>query len=398
VGAALLLLGALAGCAAHPQPPAPVLPALAWHEVSLPVAGTGRPQVAALSTCPGHWYAAGAYRTPDGATTPALWTSDDGSAWRAVPAHPVSAYGPSHLLSALACRGDTVVAVGSAAGGAHGNLRTNTWIRSGDGPLTEIPAPFELYGGDAAIGVGRLTAGPAGWLLGGARRDADGQPGAAVWNSVDGRTFRLIDADPALESGTGGQTTATDETAGPTGFTLVGSVLPPGSKGLARDPLVCVSTDGLHWQRLATPATADDEELQRVTPTDTGLLALGVRATGFAAWRTDSTIPTNPASSGGPVAWRQVGRFGAFHGSDLPGVIDLTVVGGTAYTLISDGEHYQLWTSRNVSRDGASWAPLPLPDPLTAANGHRVALVSAGHRLLLATDDATATHLWTADL
>src|SRR5207244_9921878 len=105
VSLGLLLLTACDGASR----PGPTVTAPAWHQVSLPVAGTGRPEVAALAACPGHWYAAGAYRMPDGATTPALWSSTDGKAWQAVPVRPVSAYGPKHLLFSVACRGDTVV-------------------------------------------------------------------------------------------------------------------------------------------------------------------------------------------------------------------------------------------------------------------------------------------------
>ncbi len=373
----------IAGCTSAPGPPP--LPAPGWHEVTLPVAGTGRPEVAALAACPGHWYAAGGYRTPDGATSPALWASPDGRAWRPVPTRPVSAYGPRHLLSAVACRGDTVVAVGSAAGGVHGNPRTATWLASGTGPLTEVPAAFELYGGPAAIGVGRLTAGPGGWLLCGARLDANGQPGAAVWPSVDGREFRLVDADPELESDARGQTSGVDVLAAQDGFTLVGSVFPLDGHA-ARAPLAWTSGDGVHWHRVALPAPGEDAELQRAVPDGDGLLVLGIRGAGFGVWRASG-------SGGDPAGWRTVSRFGAFHGTGLPGVTALATSDGRAYAVVADGERYQLWASGGPATD---WTRLPLPVQPTVGEGHQVALVGAGDAMLLAVEDGTATRVWTS--
>jgi hypothetical protein len=374
----------LAGCSVAPT--RPPLPAPAWHEVTLPVPGTGRPDVAAVAACPGHWYAAGAYRTPDGATSPALWTSPDGRAWQPVPTRPVSAYGPVQLLFSVACRGDTVVAVGSAAGGAHGNPRTATWEGDATGPLSEVPNPFELYGGPNAIGVGRLAGGPAGWLLCGARVDANGQPGAAVWSSAEGREFRLVDADPELESDARGQTSGVDVLAGPDGFTLVGSVLPLNGSSAGRTPLAWTSRDGVHWHRVAVPAPGEDAELQRAVPDGGGLLVLGVRGAGFGVWSASGT-------GGDPAGWRDVARFGAFHGTGLPHVTGLATLSGTAYAVVADGEHYQLWAARGR----ADWGQVTLPvQQPTVGAGHQVALAANGGTMLLAVEDGGATRMWTS--
>jgi hypothetical protein len=328
----LLSVLLLAGCTATTT----------WHEVTL----SG--QVTALADCPGRWYAAGAR---DGA--PALWTSTDATHWSAVPVHPVSAYGPVQTLSAVACTGGAVVAVGSAAGGVHGNLRTSTWYGTVGGPLTEVPSPFELFGGPRAIGVERVLVGPAGWLITGARTDANGLVGAAVWHSDDGRDFRLVDADPALESTVDSQTVAFGGYAGPDGYTVVGST------GLAaRTPLVWTSPDGLHWHRSPVPAPARDAEIQRSTPDG---LAVGLAGTGFAAW----------------YEGRPTGTFGTFHGTGLAAVTDL--VAGDA--LVYDGEAYQLWSTTD---HGAHWTRRDLPAQL--GQGHAAL---AGHLLTL------GDRLWT---
>ncbi len=332
----ILLSGLLlAGCG-HATTP--------WHEVTLPGAGT----VTALANCGSRWYAAGSAHGG-----PALWTGTDATHWSAVPVRPVSAYGPVQELSAVACDGGVVVAIGSAAGGVHSNLRTSTWYGPAGGPLTEVPAAFELYGGPRAIGVDRILVGPRGWLIVGARTDANDLAGAAVWYSADGRDFALVDADPALESTVDGQTVAFAGYATPDGFTVVGSV------GLARrTPLVWTSTDGLHWHRSTEPAEDPDAELQRAGPDG---LAVGLSGKGFGAWYRD----------------RPAGRFGAFHGTGLPAVEDL--VPGAA--LVYDGDRYRLWRTGD---HGAHWSEEALP-PGTGT-GH-AALVSGDGHLLLALDN-----------
>jgi hypothetical protein len=131
----------IGGCSS-PSPPEPQPAGPGWQRVTLPVAGNGRPELKDLATCPGHWYAVGGYLGADGNTSPAAWTSvDDGRTWSALATAPVSVYGPQHVLLAVACRGDSMVAVGAVSGGAHGNLRTGTWRRTGTGPLTEVPPP-----------------------------------------------------------------------------------------------------------------------------------------------------------------------------------------------------------------------------------------------------------------
>ncbi|GIH13473.1 hypothetical protein [Rugosimonospora africana] len=384
----------------------PAVPA--WRAVTLPATGSGRVEVRDVAACPGHWYAAGGYLLPDGSTRPALWTSSDAERWTAVPVRPTSVYGPAQLLSAVACRGAEVAAVGSTAGGVHANPRISTWISTGGGRLDEVPAAFELYGGPDAIGVGRIAAGPTGWLITGTWRDANGQAGAAVWFTPDGRDFRRVDADPALESDARGQTAVLDavggvlgQDSGPAGtgsgfpgaaatgpgFTAVGNVITPGSRTAARDPVVWTSPDGLSWRRETIPAGAEDEALERAARYGDGVLAVGERGHGFGAWL---------GTSGG---WRAAGRFGTFAGTDLPIVTGLAVVTGLAagsaqraYALAGDGTRYRLWASTDL----ASWTELTLPATVPAGDQRLVSLTGTGDRLLLAAEDGQATRLWTA--
>ena len=368
--------------------PASAAPGPAWVAVALPASGTGRPVVRDVAACPGRWYAAGGYATGDGGTRPGLWTSVDARSWSAVPVAPVSVYGPTQLLTSVACDGTATVAIGSTSGGVHGNARVSTWAGPPGGTLTEQAAPFELFGGPDAIGVAGLAGtlpGAPGFLIVGAWRDANGQAGAAVWVSgADGRGFRLVDADSELESGAGGPTEARDAVAGPGGFTLVGSVGTPGSRVSARDPAVWTSTDGLAWRLAPVPATAENEEPQRLLAGRGGELAVGVRGDGFGAWRGSATGD----------GWRAVGRFGSFAGTGLPMVTGLaTGPAGDSYAVVGDGDRYRLWSST----DGTSWTQRQLPTAVPVGDQRTVVVAGAGGRLLISAEDGVSSRLWTAD-
>jgi hypothetical protein len=365
---------ALAGCSGT----APRSAGPTWREVDLPAATGRRPVVRDVATCPGHWYAVGGYLATDGATTPAIWASIDGQSWRPIATQPTSVYGPQHMLSTVACRGNAVVAIGSAAGGVHGNPRTASWFGTDSGPLTEVQAPFELYGGPDAVGVGRLTAGPASWLLIGARQGANGLAGGAVWHATDGRSFQLVDADPALGSDQRGQTVPAGAAPDPDGgFAVVGALL-PADRPLTSQAVAWRSTDGLRWARQAMPGTGDDEIAQAVVPYDDGMLAVGISNREFGAWR---------RSAG---TWHPAARFGKVTGSALPQVGALVAVGTSAYTVVSDGARYRLWHAVNE----AHWSQLPMPTTVPAGGGRTARLASLDGRLLLAIDNGAATRVW----
>ena len=410
---ALALVALAAGCTGGPSPRGSATPGTApgrvaagpsWTPVALPAAGTGRPVVQDVAACAGRWYASGGYLAADGSTRPALWTSGDARSWVELPVQPTSVYGPSQLLTSVACRDTLVVAIGATSGGVHANPRVSTWAGAPGGPLSEQSAPFELFGGPDAIGVSRLaaTAGapggsaagalggsaaavPAapGWLILGAWQDANGQAGAAVWVAPDGRAFRRVDADPALESGPSGPTVARDAIAGPGGFTMVGSAGTQGGSVVARAPAVWTSADGLRWQRVPVPAGGEDEEPQLVLADQRGVLAVGVRGGGFGSWR-------GPAADGSG-AWRPSGRFGDFAGTGLPAVSGLAAgPSGDDYALVGDGARYRLWSSP----DGTAWTQRQLPVPVPVGGERWAVLAGAGGRLLLAVEDGATSRLW----
>lgn len=379
-----------AGCTSARSSPIPAPVAVSWREVRLPADPRGRVELRDVASCAGHWYAAGALLTPSGGTLPALWSSVDGTQWTAVAPKPVSAYGPSHVLYSVSCDGETVVTVGASNGGAHGNPRTGTWYAPvGGATLTEVPSGFEQYGGLNAIGVGPVSGGGAGWVIVGARINANGTQGAAVWQSHDGHTFTLIDDDPALESDKRGVTEADGALVTSSGYLAVGGITPPGSVGSARDAIAWRSSDGRRWERLTLSAEPGDDLLQRVTATPTGVLAVGPDPTGFSVWTADAS----------GQSWRRAGHFGGVGGGTaVPAVSSLVSAGtpGVDYAVVSDSATYGLW--RGTS--GTDWRQVTLPVSVLAAPvraGPRVVRVAADSgNLLLVTNDGTDSRLWLA--
>jgi hypothetical protein len=274
--------------------------------------------------------------------------------------------------------------IGAASGGAHGNNRTGTWFtETAGGPLFEVDAPFEQYGGGKAGGVNRVAGADSGFLIAGNRVDANGLGGAAVWTSPDGMTFTLRDADPALESDTTGMASAYDTTPAGAGWVLVGSLLRHGAPDAARDPLAWSSSDGVQWRREQLPSSSTvDEALDRVTAWNGGALAVGARGSRFGAW------VRHPDG-----AWRAGGDFDTVGGTTVPLVTGITTVGSTVFVAVCNGSAYRLW----ATDDGTGWRAVGVPETVPAGPQRRLLVATAGDRLLLAADDGRRVRLWTAD-
>ncbi|NJC73367.1 hypothetical protein HC031_27130 [Planosporangium thailandense] len=386
---ALVAAGSLTACSPAPSPTPRLTPT--WHPVSLPVPPGRRAVIGDFTVCAGGWFAVGGVVSGDGTSAPAAWTSHDGGDWTPLPVRPASYYGERAVFSSVACRdrGSTVdvVAVGAANGGAHGNPRTATWRGDGSG-IAETPAPFELYGGPDAVTVGRVAAGPRGFLVVGGRvSPGTSLAGAATWYSRDGDTFTLVDSDPVLGSAVSAATSAADATAVPDGWLVVGSVTPAGAPAANRDPGAWYSADGVSWRREAVPrntaggTAADDETLTRVTPWHGGALALGVHGNRFGAWLRATT---------GGGSWRSGGRFGAFTGTGVPAITGLAAGRGSVFAGGCDGATYRLW----ASQDGMSWREVRLPAAMDQG-GSRVLLVAAGGgRLAVAAGGDAGVRIW----
>ncbi|WP_250028864.1 hypothetical protein [Paractinoplanes maris] len=222
----------LAACSNPPQEPE-------WARIDVP---GGAVVLSDVADCGGEWWVVGGIRLADGSTRPAAWTGTPLRPVTFVP-RPTSYYGPRQLIRSVACAGREAAMVGATPGGAHGNPRVSTWHRLSDGRMAENAAPFETYGGDEAVDVGPISAGPGGFAIAGNRTS-----GAAAWFSPDGRTFTLS------ESRQGGSA-ARDVVAQPDGRWLV-----VGSGA---------------WTQPWSPAPAPDGEIQRAVRDGDDVVAAG---------------------------------------------------------------------------------------------------------------------------
>lgn len=391
--AALLLAVAVSGGACDAgEDTAPDPLTLDWQEIALPAPPAGErivPRAAAV--CNDHWYLAGAYAAADGATRPAAWTSTDGRTWSAMTLAPNSYYGRRSVIHTAACRDGRLAAVGGKPGGAHGNPRVSTWhLVSGPGGdvLAEVSARFELYGGPAAVNVGRLDAGPSGFLITGNRAS-----GAAVWLSPDGARFDIVEGAPVLSSEPGRvQTWASDAVEHGGEWVVVGGTVDAGR--IDRDPAVWTSADGASWRRPSVPGTAEYDELTLVVADGDALVAIGQHATTFRAWRLE----------GGE--WRTAGRFDSTQpdapptgARGAPQASGLAAASGLIVAAVGDGVANRLWVS---SDGGERWGELTAPAALPAGAERAVVVEgisgTAGGpgRLLLAVDDGTAGRIFLA--
>lgn len=317
---------------------------LAWHEVALP----GAAELRDVAACGDQWWAAGS-----AGAGPAAWRSADGSTWQPVPFEPLPAsyYGPRQVITSVACAGGRVEMIGAVPGGAHGNPRVSTWRLPG-ARMVENAAPFETYGGDTAVDVGFLAAGPSGFAIAGNRSS-----GAAAWLSSDGRSFTLFENTPGLAGsentpGLAGKTVARDAAELPDGrWVVVG-----GAGGvLDQQAAAWITADGSSWVRADPPAASGFNEIQRVVRDGDDLVAAGMRGTSFGLWRWHAG------------AW----TTGSTFGGDPAGVRSLAVAGGKP-VVVGGG----------LFVDGRSVAS-PAPPVAVAARGSSI-LLAGQHRLWLA--------------
>lgn len=391
----------LTACERSTGPDAAPAPSVrpAWQPLTLPAPpGTpGRLLLRDAAACADRWYVVGGVADPAGETRPAAWTSTDGTSWTVLATAPKSYYGRQHVFYSVACRDGRVALLGSKRGGAHANPRTSSWRQLPDGSLTEVTAPFELFGGPRAVNVARMVAGARGWLITGNRTG-----GAASWVSPDSTRFTIVEGAPELASDARGETWGFDAVEHDGRWLMVGGVVPAGRTD--RDPLAWTSTDGVAWQRVPVPGAGEYDELQRVVLVDGVPVAVGLRGRAFGAWHVDARGPvgatgatgasagaagTSGASAGvaGASGWRAAGGFGTARDDGVPGIRGLTVAEGQLFAATVDGGGHALWSS--VDR-GGSWRSVVAPVPMPTGAERSVALAAAAGRLLLLVDDAAA--------
>ncbi|MEV4709456.1 hypothetical protein [Actinoplanes sp. NPDC049316] len=339
--------------------------------------------------CGNRWWVVGALQPAGGEPRPAAWDSADGRTWRSVTVapHPRSFYGPRSVLYSVACSSGRIAAIGAQSGGAHGNPRTSTWYQRADGALAEVPAPFELYGGDEAVDVGRIAGGPGGFLIAGNRTS-----GPATWLSRDGVRF---DRHEVGEKGA----LARDGAVFDGRYVLAGAAAP--ASGQMAGGAVWESADGTTWVRASVEAV----EIQRLTAFHGDLIAAGQRGGTFAAWRRDagrwaplnddgrsaaggpsvaggpSAVGGGPGGGGGPSAGGpragagDAAGAGSFGRATPAGLRSLTVAAGR---LVAAAD--RVWSCV----DGNAWTELAVPAaPVAVAGGDDALLVISADRAWL---------------
>lgn len=365
--AALLAVTACTSSSDEGPDPEPVLE-VAWEELTLPFppGPEGRIAVRDATYCDGRWYVVGGVFPPVGDSRPAGWTSADGSTWEPLAFDPIGYWAERAVLSSVACRDGEVAMVGAKSGGAHGNPRVTTWHRRTDGVYVDVVAPSELYGGPRATNVGRLAAGPDGWMISGNRSG-----GPAVWLSEDASEFRIVEDRPPLADDEGYDALATDHVWDGNDWTVVGGSVIPGR--LLRAPMAWASPDGESWERLEVPTVDGFATLDRVIRLDDGVLAAGVRGDSFGVWLRDDQ-------------WSMGESFGAVDpdAGAAAFVHGLTTLGDDVFVSVSDGTTYHLWRGRQ----GESWMQVGIPIEPRAAGEQVLNVVSNESELLLIADDA----------
>lgn len=361
----------------------------AWTPAGGPPA-PGTVEIGDLVPSPGGWVAVGAV-TRGEARSPTAWRAatvpSSSTTWTPVPLAPVSYYGERSLLhiAALGPAG-SLVAVGWAAGGAHGNPRTATWSLAA-GTLREQPAEFELFGGPRAIDVIGVASIGDTWVILGNRGQPSGGGGGALWRSSDGVTFALVD-EPALAGGPG-------EAIRVNGLTTLagGGVVAVGERqvaGSAAKPAAWSSSDGVHWQRDDVVDIVPEDRgvarsLSRVTATSGGAVAVGIDDTGPS--QTYRGVTRDPSGR-----WHLGQPFAPTTNAELPRVGALAAAGDRAAALVRASGALELWWSQ----EGSRWSRGRLPARLPAGNNTSVVLAGMPGRLVLVANRPGGAQWWAA--
>jgi hypothetical protein len=190
---ALLLMIIVFGSCSGPQAPAPTetVRELNWTQIPLPdsaAASSLTPRVDELLV--GGLASAGGDR-------PVLFDVDQTGTARPVPLQPNSPYAKVADLVSVAARGERVVALGAAHGGAHANFRWTVWAGSTK-RLIEHPQTFETFGGQSAGALLDIVFTSEGPAIAGTWAAREGGLDAAVWLPRGQRWFRQNSAGTAL--------------------------------------------------------------------------------------------------------------------------------------------------------------------------------------------------------
>ncbi len=260
------------------------------------------------------------------------------------------AFDPQLAVNDIAADGGTQVAVGGANGYPAAWTSANggsSWVRA----VGATPATFDRPGTEQLTSV---THGAAGWLaVGDVTAGAPQHP--VVLASADGQRWQA--ADGAAYFGERGLVTK-QAAAGRGGYVIVGEqVTATGTLAAAwRSTTLAGATA---WQRAAVGESAGDTQLQAVTASSTGFVAVGSSASQAAAWTSANGQAWHQVSLPMPIgAPRAVLQHVASSGRTVVAV-------GTA--VITTGQ--RLPFAASSSNGGLTWTESVLPMPGRAGLG-----------------------------
>lgn len=365
---ATLLVGAAAACSnpASPTPP-PSPRALGWQSVDLP--GGASP----LLVRTGPDLVLVAARSGDRASLFRLPASHSAALLDAEPValEPHGVYAPGARWVDLAVDGSRVLAIGRAAGGAHGIPRWTVWDGSPD-RLVERPQPFETFGGPRSGGLAAVAPGPEEVVVG---TWDDGGPGldARLWSQTSPHAWQRNPVAPALASTATVLPQPVALARSATGLVLVGSVtdLGGGPAVVTRATAWTAPTATGPWTRLDLPATTTAARATGVACSGERCWVVGADGSRPAAWQVDPDGVTRAALPALPTS-PEVAPVLA-----LAGTVPWVAVGGADHVVLTRPE-------------GAGWISFAGPP------GRPLSLAASSGRLDLVAVRGTATELWTA--
>ncbi len=370
--AALLIMIMVASCSdTGTPPPTETVRELSWSRITLPesvVASSLAPTSEALLV--------GGHASSDGAH-PVLLVVDASGLAHAVRLHPTSPYAKVADLVSVAARGDDVVAIGAAHGGAHANFRWTVWAGSTQ-RLDEYPQTFETFGGwsaGALLDVVITSDGPA---IAGTWAASAGGLDAAVWLPNGRKWLRQESAGTALANTKELQVAPRRTSAAGTTMIISGSVITFGDGVEQRAAVWTWPSRSSAWMLQQLPDAGIHSEALSSRCVQTCWVSGHADGT-LALWSFDTAHVAETATREATLPSMQIDSDGSgprtVISGDRPGV--LFSHAGSTRLLVSDGHNgWQIFT---------------------APAGSVLDATTVGDRLyaIIRTDDAVG--LWAAD-
>jgi hypothetical protein len=286
------------------------------------------------------------YETSGGDLDAAAWTSANGADWTRAPSDPAVLGGPGdQQMATVIAGGPGLVAVGSD--GPLGDFDAAVWT-SVDGKSWARPtADPAIFGGPGDQVINRVTRGGPGLVAVGYDR-AGGDADAAVWTSVAGTVWARATAAPDVFGGPRDQRMRSVAIGGP-GLVAVGFETSHGDP----DAAVWTSPNGTAWTRIggsrALFGGAGEQQMATVTAGGPGLVAVGYDGSGGDL---DAAVWTSKSGT----RWSRVASDPAVFGGRDDQVMNFVTRVGRRLVAVgysgSEAEHdAAVWTSR----DGVGW-------------------------------------------